>query len=238
MSRTPRECREKQHTVMPFLQAEKKTKDFFKLKKLKGRYKRKKISLSLLSHARWYSFSSPPFAHYSSPSLALYHSSSPPLACYYSKSTWWSLVVDGRCSQCSMLGGAARSHRHSLFPSSPLMAATPDLLGGRCSVVLLVSPSTMFSPAANLQSLSPCKFQLPAHPHAPIVRSALRALILFLVFFTYLIRQLFNFMPSVDGCTTLNSILIYILNGCWIIFVWNQNHQLNTCGGALLTTKV
>ncbi|KAL9411184.1 hypothetical protein AB3S75_044888 [Citrus x aurantiifolia] len=67
---------------------------------------------------------------------------------------------------------------HSLSTTPRLLlslATTPDLLGGHWSLVVAargarwsllavpggaahLSPLTMFSPAANLQSLSPCKF--------------------------------------------------------------------------------
>lgn len=124
----------------------KKTKDFFKLKKLKGRYKRKKKMLTL-------SPSSPTLAGTSSlpsfRSLLFSFTRSLPLLVSSSRSLLlqiYSLVTGRRWSLLAVLGGAARSHRLSPFPSSPSLAATPDLLGccwsvvaARCSVVLLVS---------------------------------------------------------------------------------------------------
>ena len=138
----------------------KKTKDFFKLKKLKGRYKRKKKMLTL-------SPSSPTLAGTSSlPLLSLttllLHSLSTTHRLLLSLATTpdllgghWSSGVAARGARCSVLGArwwcsvlgvAARSHRLSPFPSSPSLAATPDLLGccwsvvaARCSVVLLAA---------------------------------------------------------------------------------------------------
>ena len=192
MSRMPRECREKRHT-----RQKKKTKDFLKLKKLKGQYKRKRKALSLPRLPRllvlllFPSFRALLFSFTRSLPL-LVSSSRSPLLQIYSVVTgrpWSLLVVLGARWCCSL--------SQSLFVSLISLARCHSRSTRWSLLAARLSLSTMFSPAANLQSLSPCKFQLPAHPHAPIVRSALRALILFL----------FSFLPILFGSFSISCLL-------------------------------